>query len=102
VWIRGLDAGAPLSRYASWLFLAAAGCAAAVAAFSPGLAFGILTALAAVVTVGAVLVAKGLESATRLLAGAAFIAFGATLIGPRVIVARARETAEWAIKAPRS
>ena len=89
-WIRGLDPRARLPRYAPRLFLVPAGCAAAIAAFSSGSTLSILTALAAVLTVGAVLVAKELESAVRLLLGVALIAlvaapiaFGAALIAHR-------------------
>jgi hypothetical protein len=80
VGIRGLDPRARLSRYAPRVFLMLAGCAAAIAAFSSGPIVSALTALAAVLTVGAVLVAKELESVALLLLWAAGIAGAAALI----------------------
>jgi hypothetical protein len=49
-------------------------CAAGVAAFNPGSIAGIFTAAAALLTVGAVWATKELQSAARLLFGAAFVA----------------------------
>src|ERR1700722_6814437 len=80
VWIRGLGARAGVARYAPPLLLVPAGCAAGIAAFSSGPAVSIFTAAAAVLTVGAVLVAKELRSAAMLLLGAPFIALGAPFI----------------------
>lgn len=80
VWIRGLDPGARLPRYATWLFLTPAAIAAAIAAFSSELTGSTLTIVAVVLTLGAVLVAKELESAANMLAGAAAIAGGAAVI----------------------
>lgn len=77
LWIRKLDPCAPLARYAPRLFLVPAGCAAVIAAFMSGSAVSILTFFAALLTVGAVLLARELESAGRQLAGAGIIAFGA-------------------------
>jgi hypothetical protein len=81
-WIRGLDPQARLPRCALWLFIVPAGCAAAAdaAAFSSGPDTDILTGFAAVLTVGAVLVVRKLESAATLLAGAGLIALGTALI----------------------
>lgn len=81
VWIRGLDPRARLPRYASWVFLAPAGCAAVAATFSSGAVSRILAALAAVLTLGAVLSARELEAAAKLLTGAGLIAAGAGFIG---------------------
>jgi hypothetical protein len=80
VWIRGLDPRARLFRHALWLFLMPAGCAAAIAAFSWGSTASVLAGLAAVSTVGAVLVADKLEAVARLLAGAGLVAFGTAYI----------------------
>lgn len=80
VWVRGLDRSMRLALYAPSLLLVPAGCAALVAAFSTGPTVSILTALAAVLTVSAVLVTRELEYAALLLIGAAFIAFGAVEI----------------------
>jgi hypothetical protein len=79
-WIRGLDPHARLPRYAPWLFLLPAGLAAIIAALSSGTIVSLTAALAAALTVCAVLAAKELESAARLLAGAAEIALGAALV----------------------
>ena len=79
-WIRGLNPRARLPRYAPWLFVIPAACLAAIAAFSSGPTVSILTAIAAVLTVGAVLVTKELLSAARLLRGVAFVALGAASI----------------------
>lgn len=73
-WIQGLDPQARLPRYAAWLFLVPAGCAAA-AAFNAGTA-RIATILAIVLTAGAVLVVKELKSAVRLLVGVAVVTAG--------------------------
>lgn len=79
-WIRGLDPRARLPRRAPWLFLAPAACMATAAAFSSGTSAGILTAAAAIFTIGAILVARDLQSAERLLAGAGLIVGGAAVI----------------------
>jgi hypothetical protein len=93
-WIRQLDAGAWLSRRASRLFLTPAAAVAVAAAFSPGPSAGILTAVAAILTAGAVLVATELETAVELLsraalggAGVAFIGIGMTLLTSRHVLA---------------
>ncbi len=57
-WIRGLDPRARLPRRALWLFLAPAACMATIAAFSSGTAASILTAAAAILTIGGVLIAQ--------------------------------------------
>lgn len=85
-YIRRLPSGAGLYRYAPRLFLAPAGFAVAIAAamaaftFSSGTIVNILTALAAVLTVGAVLTTRELASAVNLLFVAAFIGTGAASI----------------------
>jgi hypothetical protein len=66
-WLRGLDARAWLPRHALWLFLTPAAVAAIVAAFSSGVSAGVLTAIAVLLTMGAILLATGLEAAARLL-----------------------------------
>lgn len=80
VWIRGLDPHARLVRYALWLFLVPAASAATAAAFSTGSAVSILTILAGLSTVGAVLVTKALESTAGLLTGVALNAFGTAIM----------------------
>lgn len=79
-WIRKLDPLARLSRYAPWLFLVPASCAATIAALSSGPVATILTVAAAILTVGAVLITRELQSAARLLADAALIVSGAAVI----------------------
>lgn len=74
-WIHGLDPRARVPRYAPWLFLVPAGGAAAAATLDPGLA-RVWIVLAAVLISGAVLVTRGLRSATGLLAGMAAITAG--------------------------
>lgn len=80
VWVRGPNRDSRLARHAPPLLLVPAGCAALVAAFSSGPTVSTLTALAAVLTVSAVLVTQELEYAALLLIGAAFIAMGAVEI----------------------
>jgi len=79
-WIKGLDPRARLRRRATWLYLAPAAVTAAIAACTAGTTTSILTAAAAIFTIGALLTAKELESAASLLGGAAAIAGGAALI----------------------
>ena len=76
-WIHTLDPRAPLPRYASWLFITPAACLATTAAFSSGSSVVFLTIVAAVLTVGAVLMTNDLLSVARLLEGTAFVAMGA-------------------------
>ena len=79
-WIKGLNPRARLRRRASWLYLAPAAVAAAIAACTAGATTSILTTAAAIFTIGALLIAKELEFAASLLAGAAAIAGGAAVI----------------------
>ena len=79
-WIRTLDSRARLARLAPWLFLAPAACLAIVAAFWSGRAAGILAAIAAMLTLGAVLITKELQTIGRLLAGIALIVGGVAVI----------------------
>ena len=90
VWIRDLNPRARLPRYAPWLFMAPAACLAAIAAFGSRPTASILTLIAAVLTVGAVLVTKELLSAARLLRGVALVAIGAggVAFGSRALVDR--------------
>jgi uncharacterized membrane protein YoaK (UPF0700 family) len=68
-WVRGLDTRAWLPQHASWLFLTPAAAAATAAAFSPRASAGILTAIAVILTAGAVSGAvsliTGLDTAKR-------------------------------------
>src|ERR1700722_19319685 len=65
VWIRGLNPRARLPRYAPWLFMIPAACVAAIAAFSARSTASILTLIAAILTVGAVLITQELLSVAR-------------------------------------
>ena len=92
-WICQLDARAWLPRRASSLFLTPAAAVAVAAAFSPGRSADALTALAIILTAGAVLVATDLEIAVELLsraaisgAGVAFIGSGMTLLADRHVL----------------
>ena len=62
-WVRGLDARALLPRYAPWLLLTPAAVVATIAAFSARPAAGTLTAVAVILTMGAVLLATSLMAA---------------------------------------
>jgi hypothetical protein len=79
-WIRGLHPLARLSRHAPWLFMTPAAGLAVIAAFTSGPAVSILTAIAAILTLGAVLMTKELLSAAVLFDSAARIAIGAVVI----------------------
>lgn len=80
VWIRGLDPRARLARYAPPIILLLAGCAALFAAFSSGSTVSLWTGTAAVLTVGAVLIANELDSAATLLIAGGTIAVGVAII----------------------
>lgn len=56
-WVKGLDPSARLRRRATWLYLAPAAVAAAIAACTAGTTTSLLTA-AAIFTIGALLTAK--------------------------------------------
>lgn len=77
VWIRGLDPRARLSRRSPQLFLIPAGAAAMAAAFSSGSLSRTLTAAAALLTVGVVLVVREMRAAQGFLVAAGGIALAA-------------------------
>src|SRR5450756_1260586 len=86
-WLRTLDPRGPLARHVPWLFLAPAAVAAIIAAFIQGHAAGIFTAIAVILTTGAVFLSAEIGAAAGLLVGVAVIGLGVVITGAGAMLA---------------